>query len=58
MRLQRTHDVHLGGVGTINHLEEWHELFDVLVVLRLDLMFQIVQTFKLHAEFPFCYPYT
>ena len=58
MRLQRPHDILVGGVGTINHLEEWEELLDVLVVLRLDLVLQVVQAFELHAEFPFSYPDT
>ena len=52
MRLKRPHHILVGGVGTINHLEEWHELFDFLIVLRLDLLFQIIQAFELHAEFP------
>ena len=58
MRLQRPHDILVGRLGTINHLKEWEKLLDVLVELRLDLVLQVVQTFELHAEFPFSYPDT
>jgi len=58
MRLQRPHDILVGGVGTINHLKEWEKLLDILVVLRLDFVLQVVQTFELHAKFSFSYPDT
>jgi hypothetical protein len=55
MGLKRPHHVLIGRVHTINHLEEWKKLVDVLVIFGLDLVFEIVKAFELHVKLPFRY---